>query len=1040
MSARTLWTRRSLSRAGLLTATALTVLVVTFLVTTIIGLAVRSESPAVDETIAAGPIRTIGLSAETALSSNQRAQDAAARRVISSQLHGIDIDVARTVSTSPLALTAAMAKTAGVSSAVLMQDTPDVRANIRETAGSWPASTRGSVYPVAVQADAAKLLGVGVGDTFEIPSSDGALRLRVAATWRPSSAAAPLWFGDQQVVTGRSGDALGPLIVEPDALAKLDATPTVRWVVAPRAGSLTPGQLPQLVSGFSHLGAALGANDAASPTIVTITGDGTTTARGMQQSIASLGAVVSLPVALLGVGAVLALILLARLLAETRAAETTLLRARGATAGDLLRVTAVESTVIGVGGAVLGGAAATMLISIATGGLPATIVMIAPALLVALCLIVVQFVTVGSEVSGGLGVVRESGRARSVASIGLTVLVVIAAAFALWRFLQYRGANGAIDPAAVAAPALGILAAVMLGLTVFGPLAGLLDRGGSRSVGVAVTLPARQVGRGLGFFVAPVALLILAVGGTTLSSGYIGTWSALSSSSSRAVNAGDVRVTTGLASPIRTVADSVGAYTYSSINGVTAAIPAVHMSATLGSSTVPVVAAPVDRLNSVLSPDGNLLELPQIRAAIAPSKQQSSGVIALPRGAKSVAISLSTASSGDSSIPRTAGATVWVSDPSGELVPLSFASTPLLAHPDATWKVVVTVALPSGPGPWSVVAVDATVRGGIAGDDYSWKLAGLKATVESSTQTVQVTGVHGWNVASDAFPAHRAVRPLSTGIGFTASVLDATDGVTVRLMPGAERSPKVAVTSALAARNGLSVGDRVSLDGVWWATDARVGEIIPVVPGQRGAAVLFDLPSLQDQLLRTGAAPPATNEVWIAASDPVRILTRVQDIAGSTASVTIADTAFVDRFFGSAMLGLWLGCVGCVALAVIALAAATAALSRRRRAEVSVFRALGFSTAQQVRARSGELWVVGAVAVVIGLAAGALVTTLVAVALARLTVVTAPPAMSVTIALDLPAMIVCLAAMIAALLGVVFVYGRAIARQAADTEYREETR
>jgi hypothetical protein len=48
--------------------------------------------------------------------------------------------------------------------------------------------------------------------------------------------------------------------------------------------------------------------------------------------------------------------------------------------------------------------------------------------------------------------------------------------------------------------------------------------------------------------------------------------------------------------------------------------------------------------------------------------------------------------------------------------------------------------------------------------------------------------------------------------------------------------------------------------------------------------------------------------------------------------------------------------------------------------------------------------------------------------------------MPVTIALDLPAMIVCLAAMIAALLGGVFVYGRAIARQAADTEYREETR
>jgi hypothetical protein len=48
--------------------------------------------------------------------------------------------------------------------------------------------------------------------------------------------------------------------------------------------------------------------------------------------------------------------------------------------------------------------------------------------------------------------------------------------------------------------------------------------------------------------------------------------------------------------------------------------------------------------------------------------------------------------------------------------------------------------------------------------------------------------------------------------------------------------------------------------------------------------------------------------------------------------------------------------------------------------------------------------------------------------------------MPVTIVLDLPAILVGLGVLIAAVLGVVFVYGRAIARQAADTEYREETR
>ncbi|WP_308467684.1 FtsX-like permease family protein [Rathayibacter soli] len=1107
-----LWLRRSIARRGLLAATAATCVVATFLLVSIVGFALQSERPAVRATIATGPVSSVGIRAETTLGTDASAQDAAARAVIAHELRGVDVHVYRSVATAPVTLalartgasaptasaptasapTASAPTTASPTTAILLEDAAAVRDQIHVIAGKWPVSAQpttaqpttaqpttaqqatgqqgvqqqaaqqrgtarqaGAVaYPVAVQTSAAELLGLKIGDTVDIPSDNGALQLRVAATWRAADAADPLWFDDRQVVTGRSGAAVGPLIVAPDALGHLDATPAVRWVVTLDAAALTPAQLPQLVHGFGSLSGALGANSSVSSTIVTVTGDGGQTARGMTTSLASLGAVVSLPIAVLAVAVVLALILLARLLADTRESETTLLRARGATSARLLGAALSESGIVAAVGALVGVAGAAAVLAWRTGSLPSPAVLVTPPVLIVLSAVIVQLSVVGASVRGSLGLARDAGRIRSASSLGVTVLIVIAAAFALWRFLQFgdsSGTGGAIDTTGIIAPALALLAAVLVGLTVFAPLARRLENGVSGGSGVMLALPVRQVGRGLAFFVAPVALIILTIGTTTLAAGFVGTWSAYRSTAAQVVNAGELRVSIGTAAPMLGLDNAADTASYASLRGVTAAIPAIRASAVLGTGTAPVVAVPVAQLGEALTPDGGVIGADGIRSALAVSAPAMPG-IALPRSSRSLSIAYSAAvaspvapavapsiapSDGDAPL-RTVAVTVWLADADGTVLPIAYPTTPLSALSDAAATVQTKpVKLPTG-GPWRAVAVDAAFSGGVAGDHYRWTLTGATAQ-DPGPMPVRVSDAHGWNVAPDAFSTDSAARGATMGIGLTVTNAAAPLGSTVRLMPGAAHRPSIVVTGALARANGLSVGDSVSLDGGWWAAAATVAKIVPVVPGEHSEAALFDLPTLQDALLRTTAAPAAANEIWIATKNPQQTLPAVSAVAGPSAVITLPDTSFVERFLGAATLALWLGCTGCVALAMIALAAATTALSRRRRPEVAVFRALGFSARQQRRSRGGELAVIATIAAVIGVATGTAVAFLVVPTLTQLAVVTAPAALPVQPAVDPLLLSVGYLVVIAAIAGVVLAYSGAVGRQAGDTEYREAT-
>ncbi|HEY8281095.1 MAG TPA: hypothetical protein VIG28_01330, partial [Leifsonia sp.] len=673
-----------------------------------------------------------------------------------------------------------------------------------------------------------------------------------------------------------------------------------------------PAGVSTLASGFDRLPAALGADPAVTSSQVTVVGDGAQTAHSMQDAMDAAASVLPLPVAILAVGTVLALVLLARLLSDVRAAETTLLRARGAVTGVVVRATAIEAATVSVVGALVGAGLALLILLLVYGRMPAPWVVVLPPLLV-----VVAAVAVGAAVAFGaartaLGAAPDSGRARTAVSAGLTVLVVLAAALALWRFLG-QPASGTSDAVAVLAPPLALLAAALIGLAAFGPLARVFDAVGARAHRFDVALPARQLGRGLGFFTAPAALVVLAIAAGVLGAGYQGTWAAFNRSAAIAVNGSDLRVDAASVGPLRTTGDSIAAPVYAALPGVTAAIPVMVVPAAIGDASVSVVGAASSRLAAVEGGAANALDLAAIRADL-PSPQ-TTGEPVLPRG--TTALDVTTSMEGTA-----AQATLWLCDDGGALIPVAVPTTG-----------EVRLDIPAATGRWHLVAVDV-----VTGGAGIWTLDALGAVRPGGT-TALIDSASGWKVVPEPFSSPPGDIATNGGIGMQTPDVG---GTTARLMPGHATAPAVVLTDAFAAGHGQGWGASVDVEGDWWSVTATVTGTVAVIPGTaQDQSVLFDLPTLQRAILRTSSTPTAANQAWVASGDPGAVLPLAQRASGGSASVTVADTAFSARFVGSAFVGLALGGLAVIALAIIALAAVAAALLRRRRTEIVVLRALG---------------------------------------------------------------------------------------------------
>lgn len=987
---RAFWVQRSRAQAGVLAATALTVLVVTLLASTMVGLAVRSPTVAVRQSIQAGPAVSVAQAEQGTLGSDPDEQDATVRSIIAKRFSGASVTVDRSAFVAAVPLT-------GNRSMLALAADDDLLARARLTAGEWPTGAK----QIAVDAELAKTIGLHAGSTLTTTGDTGTRTFTVSGVWRPVSASAPAWLG----LTPGSGGTDGRAILTPGALRTLSDSESVQWVVAPDARATTAAQLPRLQSGFRTVTDALTESSTASSSPFSTQGDALATVTAMRQSVGALAAVVPVPLSVLAVCSVVALILLAQLLARSRLAETRVLRARGATVGELVGAGSVEAVLVGLVGAVLGfGAAQAVLLGMvggAVGGVGGVLELVTPPLLVLAAAVACSAVVTAASAraaSGTPGAV-EAGRARTTASIGVGVLAFAAAGLTLWRFVAFGSpvsADGRVDPIGVIAPAAVLCAIAVLGLVLFGPSAAAVERVAARGRGLSVVLPARQVGRGLALFAAPVALIVLTVGAATFSAGYVGTWSGFLRDSSRLVTGADVRVDSGLAGVVRGPEDLPDVDALAGIPSVTAASPGLITDAGLGQGTVTLVALDAGRLPQLTRVGGYMLDTGDVSRRLTEATRLAGPE--LPDGTKT--LTAQTAS--------TAAVTFWVVDARGALAPL-------VAAPGASGRFSATV--PDG-GRWTLAAVDARPA---AAQDRS---------TASSTTT--------------ATPRIRSVSAGADSIDIAswkrADGVRGADGL-VRVMPATTGPLPVAITASAAQQDSLAVGDTIDLDAAWVSARGTVAAVVAAVPGTSDpVAVLVDQCALSDAALRAQPAPPRLGTVWLATDSPDAVAAAAQRLAGPDAVVADASGDFVSRFMSSAIVSLWLGTAGCALLAIVAIGATIAALLRGRRAEVAVLRAVGMSSRQQARSRRIELAGIVAAAAVFGLAGGVAVFLLAGNALARLSVVTAPSTLSVRGAVDLPALLGALVLLGVAVAVVLLAYGRAVRRQVLDTTYREETR
>jgi hypothetical protein len=870
----------------------------------------------------------------------------------------------------------------GAIAPVVAASYPDLAELAVLTEGRWQKGDA----EVTVQVDAAEALHVAVGDQVRI--GDSRAEFTVTGLWRARDALDPHWLGDGLIAAGRDGRYQGPVTFDESAWDRLDGPPPrAYWNLVFEPAEIVPTDLPRVRS----LWVGIADNwrvDVDELGTLNRHGRFDRTALAMAARIDALHAVE--PVALLllaGIGLV-TLGEMARVLGELRRTETVLLWARGSSPTGIAARTAVEAGIVATIGAVLGTLAAAIPLALTAPPGTATVsgTVAVPGILA---------VVAAAAVFGGstyraadqravrIGQ-RTAGRARRLAGGGLVVLLVAAAALSVWQLRLYgspvtplAGGGQAVDPVAVLAPALTLLAIVALGLALFPVLAGLAETGRRTVAGM---LAARSVARRTRTAAASLVAIAAAVGSLVVAAGYGATWSRSFDLSGALQSGADLRAHT----------DSIGAddalTAIAALPGVDAVAPFDTQTTNLGADEATVVAATPAALTTVTEPLREAFPRDEVATAITADLPATP----VPDGASRLAATATVSGFDAPPIVR-----VWLADELGRTFDVTLrAASGSGADPASGGTFAVEGELPAIDG-LAVFAMD--VIGRVARD--------------STTATFHLDGLDADGVALELTDPWDAVAP--TGRGFDVPVATPGPGFgmatygsfLVRLVPVLVSSTTPAVVSqALADSAGVHVGDLMSVpvQGVGMPLIVDVVEIVPVVPTAAGrSAILIDLALLRNRVVREAAAPRTVTDFWMSIdADPATVSDEVRRLLPANSQVRGISDPAARQALSAAGTALWAAAAGAVLLAIIAVAAAAQAMRRDRRADVGVLRALGLSPREQGRSRGFEQAGVLAYGAVVGALAGAAVVALTVQALARAAVPDAPEGLATDLALD----------------------------------------
>ena len=870
---------------------------------------------------------------------------------------------------------------------------PSRRADL--VTGRWPASSSGqSLVEAAVPDRAATRLGLRVGDRVRLDEEigigglDGTVRLVVVGTYRPRTD----WEGDPLSATGfdpayengfGTTPAYGPFLVNDAAF--LASGSSVAGLQVTGHPDLENAAAAALAEAATRLEDASGLLDARVGDRVRITRVESalpaTTGRLTAQRDTARSTV--LVVLLLGGTLSLACLVLAgRLMAETRDAERALLVSLGLGRGQQLRTALAESTAVALAAAAL----AVPCAAVAHSGLTHLTAVRAAGL------------GQGPEVTWGLVVTAVVGaavmalalvapaldrtpwqapsRVRTTVRWGVTLLLAGTVAVAWWQLTtRPDAAVGGGDLALTLAPAVFLLALVLVLVRAVPLLLGVVGRAGARARSLVLPLAATQAARRP---VPPVAEVLVAatVAAATFGVALQSTWDRSQHDQADLRVGADVVL--ALPGPA-TAADAAAVATATGAGSGQAVVsPVANRNVVLGRFVGERGAAPV--LVAIDSQRGGAL----LKGRLDPGRSWASvtaplapgpAVEGLPLPSDGSPITVQGQAPAGSSL--SVAPTALVQDSSGFRSAVTGAPVRVdgRSHP-VRWSgdlgagrlVGVLLRLDSAPaadvpasGPSAVsIALQLPGAGLDVAPDPGWEVdpfdrqspvAGATVSVEPSGSGLQVVTV-----------ARVDLQYLSyTGADLLTTAIPAPDVV------------PVVVSEALSDAVGAEVGGELSavVDGV--ALLLEVTGIVPAVPSAPGRmAMLADIDTLSRALVHDGRLDPVADGWWLADPDPATVaalrglqlgpVTTRQGVAAGLARGPLRVTV------PAALLTL------VVASGVLLLVGAGLVVGgdqRRRAAEVARLRALGLTRRDARRLLLAEHGAVLLACLVVGVVVGA---------------------------------------------------------------------
>ena len=964
------------------------------------------------------------------LADDPDAQAEAAREVLDRMLVPNGAVWARSVQTAPVAATVGTeGGSAGGSpfGAVLLAD-PTLADRADLVDGAWADAPESVAAADAVGASATTLhaeaaadLGLATGDLVTL-AGDDPNRLLVVGTWLPVDANDPAWFGEPIVATGAIEGGVGPFVVDEGAMADVPAAIVARWTALPDTAGLTPDRAAVLRATLPNVEPALRDRPELGSSGLAATGDLGATLTRLLAGIGAVRAVAPLPVLVLAFAGLAALTRLATLLGAARRSETTLLRARGASAPRLAGATALEVLVVGVPAAVVGALGAEAVLALtrpddardwASAWLVASVALVAAVVIVAGR----AFIDARRPVLRGSG--DEVGRAPRTAVAGGALLIAVAAAIALWQFRLYgsplvTSSSGRVDvdPVAVLAPVLVLLALSLLALGLTGPVGAVLERLAAARPALVPVLPMRQLARRAALYASASFVTMLAVAGLTLTAAFAGAWQSVDRQMSALTAGGEVRVAFAGRDVVRGPDPLALVDPFADVDDITADAPVFHGEVRLGSEPATLVAAPVGELAEVAPGVGAAAMAGPLAASA-----EAAGV-ALPEGASTLGVDVTLQAPVD-----TAGrvaVSAWLLTEGG-----AATRTPAGEIEIAAGEGRVAIELPDAPG---------------------MRLIGLQASLAGAS------GVEGVRVGLDGV-GFEGTGPEGAALDGSGSPDDlAVDGpvllssaepeVRVHLATGGSDPLPVVLADELATRISAEVGDRFAFRVVTGGAelDAVVAGTVPVVPAAGANAVFADLGALSRAAFDEGGGVPQFGERWLATSDPDRVAGALEADRRSALSATTRADVSSATLIGPAIAALWAGAIGALALAVIALVALASALGSARFGEVVVLRVLGVPAATQSRSRAAELAITIGIAIVVGGLIGSATALLTARELAHAAVAGTPASVQAPLAIAWEPWLVALGAFVLFAAAVITLAARSVRRLAARPGLREQER